>query len=168
MKKKIINYYNAFYKSPIGILKITATDRGICAVDFISEEHSEEIDFNIIPEQLNIAINQIDEYFNFKRKLFELDIDYKGTAFQILVWKKLLEIPYNTLMTYSEFSEVVRNQESIRAVASANSKNPIPIIVPCHRVIGVNKKLVGYSGGLWRKEWLINFENGIIQKSLFD
>lgn len=164
---KVQVFEKAYFKSPIGLLELRGSSKGISKIIFLNESDFADIDFDVIPECLQECVNQFKEYFAGKRKEFDLLLDYKGSAFQCNVWKKILDIPYGKVLTYSELSEIVRNIESIRAVASANSKNPIPIIIPCHRVVGVNHKLVGYSGGIWRKEWLLNFESGLTQTTLF-
>lgn len=164
---KVQVFEKAYFKSPIGLLEFRGSSKGISKIIFLNESDVSDVDFDIIPECLQDCVNQFKEYFSGKRKEFNLVLDYKGSAFQCSVWKKILDIPYGKVVTYSELSEIVRNIDSIRAVASANSKNPLPIVIPCHRVVGVNHKLVGYSGGLWRKEWLLNYESGITQTTLF-
>ena len=166
-KMKIQVFEKAYFKSPIGLLELRGTSKGLSNIIFLNESNFSDIDLDIIPECLHECVNQLNEFFTGKLKEFTLPLDYKGSAFQCKVWKKILDIPYSKVVTYSELSEIVRNLDSIRAVASANSKNPIPIIIPCHRVVGVNHKLVGYSGGIWRKEWLLNYESGITQTTLF-
>lgn len=165
---KVQVFEKAYFKSPIGLFELRGSSKGLSKIIFLKEPNITEIDFDLIPECLQDCVNQLNEYFSDKRKEFTLTLDFKGSAFQYKVWKKILDIPYGKVVTYSELSAIVRNIDSIRAVASANSKNPIPIIIPCHRVVGVNHKLVGYSGGLWRKEWLLNYESGITQTTLFE
>lgn len=164
---KVQFFEKAYFKSPVGLLELRGSVKGISKIIFLNESENSEVNFENIPECLQDCVNQLNEYFSGKRKEFNLNLDYKGSAFQCNVWKKILDIPYGKVLTYSELSEIVRNIDSIRAVASANSKNPLPIVIPCHRVVGVNHKLVGYSGGLWRKEWLLNYESGITQTTLF-
>lgn len=164
---KVQVFEKAYFKSPIGLLELRGSSKGISKIIFLNESDVSDVNFDVVPECLQDCVNQFKEFFAGKRKEFNLLLDYKGSAFQCKVWKKILDIPYGKVLTYSELSEIVRNLDSIRAVASANSKNPIPIIIPCHRVVGVNHKLVGYSGGLWRKEWLLNYESGITQTTLF-
>ncbi|OFX17266.1 MAG: hypothetical protein A2033_00345 [Bacteroidetes bacterium GWA2_31_9] len=164
---KVQVFEKAYFKSPIGLLELRGSSKGISKIIFLNESDVSDVDFDVVPECLQDCVNQFKEFFAGKRKEFNLLLDYKGSAFQCKVWKKILDIPYGKVLTYSELSEIVRNLDSIRAVASANSKNPIPIIIPCHRVVGVNHKLVGYLGGIWRKEWLLNFESGITQTTLF-
>jgi methylated-DNA-[protein]-cysteine S-methyltransferase len=107
------------------------------------------------------------EYFKGERKTFNLKLNPKGTEFQKKVWQKLLNIPFNKTRTYLEQSKALGDVKAIRAVASANGKNPIWIVIPCHRVIGSDGSLTGYAGGIWRKKWLLQHENPNKQQSLF-
>lgn len=101
---------------------------------------------------------QLDEYFNDKRKVFDLPIKLYGTLFQLKVWQALCQIPYGKTLTYKEVAEKIGNKKAFRAVGNACNKNPVMILVPCHRVIGTNGKLTGYAGGLELKERLLNLE----------
>lgn len=102
--------------------------------------------------------NQLEEYFEGKRVEFDLPLDLQGTDFQKRVWNELLTIPYGKTVSYKELSIRLGDVRAIRAVAAANGANPVSIIVPCHRVIGSDGSLTGYAGGLWRKRWLLDFE----------
>ena len=104
---------------------------------------------------------EIQEYLNGKRKIFELPLQPKGTVFQQKVWKQLQKVPYGQLVTYKDIAIKIGNPKAARAIGMANHNNPIPIIVPCHRVIGQNQKLIGYAFGLKMKEFLINLEKGL-------
>lgn len=154
----------AYYKTPIGTAKIVGDKNGISAVTLIEE--SLEISVKI-PEYLKDCAQQLSEYFNGKRRTFNLKLNPKGTDFQKRVWNELLLVPYGKTRTYSEQSKKLGNIKAIRAVASANGKNPIWIIIPCHRIIGSEGSLTGYAGGIWRKKWLLEHENPSAQKSLF-
>jgi len=145
----------AYYSSPIGTIEISGNELGISGIyfkDFIVENKE-------IPEILKSAYEQLDEYFQKKRKEFDFKMNPKGTDFQMIVWEELKKIPYGTTISYLELAKRVKNQKYTRAVANANSRNPISIVVPCHRVIGNNGTLTGYAGGLHRKKFLINLEN---------
>jgi methylated-DNA-[protein]-cysteine S-methyltransferase len=144
-----------FYHSPIGLLEIKGTDSGITSILFYKEKQKEKAP---IPEVLKACAAQVDEYFRGRRKIFDVPLHLNGTSFQIKVWNELLKIPYGETVSYLDIALKVGNEKMIRAVGGANGKNPISIIVPCHRVIGTDGKLVGYGGGLWRKEWLLNHE----------
>lgn len=153
-----------YYKTPIGIARIVGDDDGISSitvVDSLADTSSN------IPECLKECVKQLDEYFQKKRTNFNLKLNPQGTVFQKKVWKTLQQIPYAKTKTYLKQSEEMGDVKSIRAVAAANGKNPIWIVIPCHRVIGSDGSLTGYSGGLWRKRWLLEHENPPEQQSLF-
>jgi methylated-DNA-[protein]-cysteine S-methyltransferase len=161
MEATPIAHYYTEWDSPIGTLVLVANDWAIEVVLFKDEVKSGfdqglyQFGRNAI---LELAITQLEDYFNGNRKVFELPIHQKGTDFQRQVWQTLLGIPYASTETYSQLAERLGDRNKIRAVATANAKNQLLIIVPCHRIIGENNKLVGYRGGLDRKRWLINFE----------
>jgi methylated-DNA-[protein]-cysteine S-methyltransferase len=120
-----------------------------------------------IPLVLKEAVNQIQDYFEGNRNGLNFKLNPKGTDFQQKVWQELLNIPYGKTMSYQELSIKLGDVKAIRAVANANAKNPLWIVVPCHRVIGSDGSLTGYAGGLWRKKWLLDHENPVKQQSLF-
>ncbi|HEY6083038.1 MAG TPA: methylated-DNA--[protein]-cysteine S-methyltransferase, partial [Chitinophagaceae bacterium] len=111
-----------------------------------------------LPPVLKECIQQLDDYFSGSRTVFELDMEQQGTSFQQKVWAELMNIPFGKTISYIELARRIGNEKSIRAVGTANGSNNICIMVPCHRVIGSNGKLVGYGGGLWRKQWLLEHE----------
>ena len=152
-----------YIKTPLGIARIEGDENGVSAISVLDEG---TISISI-PEILQNAVNQLNEYFEGKRLNFDLKLNPKGTDFQKKVWKGLLQIPYGKTRTYLEQSKVLGDVKAIRAVASANGKNPLWIVVPCHRVIGYDGSLTGYAGGLWRKKWLLEHENPTMQQSLF-
>ena len=146
--------YYGYYESPIGKIKIEVEDRSVIGVYF-SDESSEENRNELVDE----CKKQLEEYFNGKRKSFDLNIKFiKGTEFQLKVWNALKEIPYGEKVTYKYIAEKINNPKAVRAVGGANNKNPISIIIPCHRVIGVNGKMVGYAEGIDKKEFLLKLE----------
>ena len=146
--------YYGYYESPIGKIKIEVEGRSVIGVYF-SDESSEENRNELVDE----CKKQLEEYFNGKRKSFDLNIKFvKGTEFQLKVWNALKEIPYGEKVTYKYIAEKINNPKAIRAVGGANNKNPISIIIPCHRVIGVNGKMVGYAEGIDKKEFLLKLE----------
>ena len=111
-----------------------------------------------VPLLLKKCCKQLDEYFSGKRKTFDVPLDAKGTKFQKQVWRELQKIPFGKTLSYGDIAKKIKNPKASRAVGGANNKNPIAIVVPCHRVIGANGKLVGYAGGLHRKAWLLKHE----------
>ena len=153
-----------YYQSPIGLVKVSGTETYISEMIFEDDiqKASLEISDNLfIPGMIIQAMEQLIEYFNGERRIFDLPINQQGTEFQQKVWHELVNIPYGKTISYLELSRRLGNPKVIRAAASANGKNNICIIVPCHRVIGANNDLVGYAGGLWRKKWLLGLENKI-------
>lgn len=154
----------AFIETPLGISKLEGDENGLQSITVLDAE--EEIT-EIIPEVLEDAVYQLKEYFDGKRENFNLDLNPQGTEFQQRVWKGLLDIPYGKTTSYLELSKTLGDVKAIRAVAAANGKNPLWIIVPCHRVIGSDGSLTGYAGGLHRKKWLIEHESPVKQQSLF-
>ncbi|MFT4697962.1 MAG: methylated-DNA-[protein]-cysteine S-methyltransferase [Flavobacteriaceae bacterium] len=154
----------AYINSPLGAIEIKGNEEGIASVRFLG---SEEKETNVISENLQPCSNQLKEYFEGNRSQFDLKLNPEGTNFQKRVWDKLLEIPFNTTLSYLEMANRLGDPKVIRAAASANGKNPISIIIPCHRVIGSDGSLTGYGGGLHRKKWLLAHENPVKQQSLF-
>jgi methylated-DNA-[protein]-cysteine S-methyltransferase len=120
-----------------------------------------------IPDFLQSAAEQLNKYFKGNLEEFNLRLNPKGTDFQQKVWKALSEIPFGKTCSYLELSRKLGDEKAIRAVASANGKNPLWVVIPCHRVIGSNGSLTGYAGGLHRKQWLLNHENNTSQISMF-
>ena len=149
--------YNTYYKSPLGPLEITGRQGSILSVDFVEDMQPGDTD---LPFCLKACRKQIDEYFSGKRKEFLLKLDPQGTNFQKMVWQQLEKISFGEVVSYGEIASIIGKPTACRAVGNANGKNPISIIIPCHRVVGSDGSLTGYGGGLWRKEWLIKHEKG--------
>ena len=144
-----------FYDTPVGKLCIGEEDDSITRVTW------SKVPQEYIQEETELILNckiQLEEYFAGNRKQFDLPLAPKGTDFQKRVWKALTDIPYGETRTYGEIAAAVGSPKAARAVGMANNKNPIGIIVPCHRVVGADGKLVGYAGGMEKKEWLKNLE----------
>ncbi len=150
--------------SPLGPAKISGDVDGITAVTVLN---SQEDITNIIPTVLEDCVIQLNEYFKGEREQFDLKLNPQGTDFQKKVWQALQHIPYGKTCSYLELSKQLGDVKAIRAVASANGKNPLWIIIPCHRVIGSNGSLTGYAGGLHRKKWLLEHESPFKQTTLF-
>ncbi|MBR9757954.1 MAG: methylated-DNA--[protein]-cysteine S-methyltransferase [Algicola sp.] len=150
--------------TPLGYTKIAGDSNGICNITVLN---SKEEATNIIPQPLQECACQLHDYFQGKRSHFHLKLNPKGTPFQKTVWKALLNIPYGKTISYLELSRQLGDEKAIRAVASANGKNPIWIVIPCHRVIGSDGSLTGYAGGLHRKQWLLEHESPYKQQALF-
>lgn len=149
--------------TPLGIAQITGDANGITQISVIDEgDVSSEI-----PTGLQNAVTELNDYFQGKRTHFDFKLNPKGTEFQQKVWQALLEIPYGKTCSYMDLSKKLGDVKAILAVASANGKNPLWIVVPCHRVIGTDGSLTGYAGGLWRKKWLLEHESPSGQQTLF-
>ncbi len=152
-----------FIKTPLGIAKITGDEKGISEISVLDEGTIS----TIIPEIIKESVAQLQDYFDGKRTAFTFKMNPAGTEFQKKVWEELFKIPFGKTMSYLELSKKLGDVKAIRAVASANGKNPLWIVVPCHRVIGTDGSLTGYAGGLWRKKWLLEHEIPSNQQSLF-
>jgi methylated-DNA-[protein]-cysteine S-methyltransferase len=153
----------AYLQTPIGVAKIEGDENGIAAISVVESVKPN----GIVPEVLEDAFDQLQTYFEGSRKQFDLILNPEGTEFQKKVWNALLDIPYGKTISYLELSKKLGDPKAIRAVAAANGKNPLWIVVPCHRVIGTNGDLTGYAGGLHRKKWLLEHESPAKQQSLF-
>ncbi|MGE4214362.1 MAG: methylated-DNA--[protein]-cysteine S-methyltransferase [Anaerotignaceae bacterium] len=143
------------YKSPVGILKIEGDEDAITGLYFVQNE------FECIGTptyEMEKCKMQLDQYFNGKRKEFDLNLNPKGTDFQLKVWSALQTVPYGKTQTYGYIAKAINNPKAVRAVGGANNRNPISIIIPCHRIIGADGSLTGYGGGLEIKEYLLNLE----------
>lgn len=152
--------FHDHFESAIGLMEITATEYGITRIDFVdkvkvnttSNQHTEQCKIQLL------------EYFNNDRQEFSLNCDPQGTEFQQQVWEALLTIPYGQVASYADIARKINNPKAVRAVGAANGKNPLTIIVPCHRIIGANGSLTGYASGIERKQWLLQHESdGIFQ-----
>ena len=149
-----MNKYTGYIKVSAGIIKIICSEEYVLSVSFsdIIKENDKG------SEVLDTALKQMNEYFSGERKKFDLPLYFEGTEFQKSVWNELRKIPYGTTVSYKDIAEGINNEKAVRAVGNANNKNKIMIIVPCHRVIGKNGKLVGFAGGLDKKEFLLEHE----------
>ena len=158
-----MNYYSKIINSPVGKLKLFANNQALVGIlwekDNLNSTHikssTEKIDHPILIE----TEKQLNEYFNGERKQFDIKLDFIGTDFQKQVWQALLTIPYGETRSYGQIAAQLNNPKSVRAVGAANGKNPISIIAPCHRVIGINGSLTGFAGGIENKEILLKLEN---------
>lgn len=153
-----------FLKTPLGTAEICGDEHGIAEVRITDAEAESS---EKVPEVLQPAVQQLSAYFEGSLKEFDLNLNPAGTDFQKKVWEALYKIPFGTTTSYLELSKSLGDVKAIRAVAAANGKNPLWVIVPCHRVIGSDGSLTGYAGGLARKKWLLEHENPSPQQSLF-
>jgi len=159
----------AYLNSPIGWIELKGDSSGLASVIFIDEEEisSEKNRLEQLPDSLQKTLQQLTEYFEGTRQKFDLPLHPQGTEFQQKVWSQLQEIPFGKTTSYQKMANALGDPKVIRAAASANGKNPISIIIPCHRVIGSDGSLTGYAGGLHRKKWLLQHESPVKQGELF-
>lgn len=157
------NTFTTYYHSPVGLLRISGTDHYLSEVHFMSEEEKAGAQPATpqLPALAILATEQLIQYFHGNRRVFELPLHQTGTPFQEKVWNELMNIPFGKTISYLDLSHRLGDPKSIRAAGTANGRNHIAIIVPCHRVIGAKGELVGYGGGLARKKWLLNHEKKV-------
>jgi len=157
------NLFHSYFESPVGLLEIVGDENFVTELNFREEKSSQENPSPITRE----CVKQLQDFFSGKKKSFSLPLKPIGTSFQLEVWNELQKIPFSKTISYLELARRLRDEKKIRAAGNANGRNPIAIIIPCHRVIGSDGSLVGYGGGLWRKKWLIEFESGKKQAEMF-
>lgn len=153
------------HPSPLGRLLLAATDTGICGIYFEEHKHfkgmagwTNPVAQSAASHHLAEAAKQLDEYFAGKRTTFDVALDLSGTVFQRSVWEALMQIPFGKSVSYAQHAQGLGNPKALRAVGSAIGRNPVSIIVPCHRVIGSSGAITGYAGGVQRKEFLLALE----------
>jgi methylated-DNA-[protein]-cysteine S-methyltransferase len=147
--------HRVYYESPIGTIEIVGTESGVTSLAFAKPKSTR---LTPVPHCLKEVLEELEEYFQGRRQEFGQKLILQGTDFQKQVWRELLRIPYGRTISYKDVAAAIGRGRAVRAVGNANRVNNIAIIIPCHRVIGSNGKLVGYGGGLWRKKWLLEHE----------
>jgi len=157
-----VNEY--FYKSPIGLIRLTCESDAITGLYFYDGADPEPPDLTDAPPVIRQCADELDGYFGGTLKGFTVKTKNAGTVFQERCWRALMTIPYGQTRSYKDMAISIGAPKAVRAVGGANHRNNISIIYPCHRVIGANGQLTGYGGGLWRKEWLLEFEKGHVIK----
>ncbi len=155
----MVDRFSTYLPSPIGLIQIDGTATAITAVSFMDKEEAGTIPEEALPAIVLECKEQLTRYFEGTQQVFSLALAQKGTPFQQQTWQLLATIPYGKTISYLQLALQSGDPKATRAVANANGKNNIAIIVPCHRVIGSNQELTGYAGGLWRKKWLLDHEN---------
>jgi O-6-methylguanine DNA methyltransferase len=143
------------YNSPVGILQLSSDEHRLIGLNFTDKATSIDAGLPLI---LKNTIRELDEYFAGKRYEFDIPLQMDGSEFQKSVWRQLQKVGYGQTVSYKDIAQGIGNPRAMRAVGLANNRNPVAIIAPCHRVIGSGGKMVGYGGGLWRKEWLLDHE----------
>jgi methylated-DNA-[protein]-cysteine S-methyltransferase len=151
-----------YLSTPLGSIKITGTQDYITSVNFVMDEGESS---ETIPEVLKTCRQELQEYFAGKRTSFDVKLHPDGSDFQKQVWQELEKIKFGETTSYNTIAKNLHNPGSVRAVGAANGKNPIAIILPCHRVIGTGGGLTGYAGGMWRKQWLLEHEGNVSGKN---
>ncbi len=149
------NIYKTTVETPIGYLELSTDNDSLLSVSFVEFNRQSSV---FQPDILRESARQINEYFEGKRKEFSLNLQPAGTDFQMKVWGEVKKVPFGATASYLDIAKQTGSKNNTRAVGLANGKNPIPIIIPCHRIIGTNGKLTGYAGGLERKKWLLQHE----------
>lgn len=147
-----------YIKSPIGNLLINEENGYIIEIDFLEDSAVNNFEYTYDNHVIEICKSQLVEYFDGTRKVFSIPFKYETTEFRKRCYDALIQVPYGEVASYKDIAIKIGNEKACRAVGLANNKNNLPIIVPCHRIIGSNQKMVGYAGGIWRKEWLLEFE----------
>lgn len=163
-----MSLYYREVKSPVGRLKIVVSDAGLRAILWPDDDPA-RVKFEMVPRlsskpALDVVAKQLEEYFAGRRSTFDVELDFKGTDFQRVVWKELTRIPYGRTTSYGELAKRVGRPTGARAVGAAVGRNPISIVVPCHRVIGANGQLTGFAGGLPSKTRLLDIESATHRK----
>ncbi len=150
-----------YYRSPIGNLKICGNENFVSEISFVDNNDQWTPESIVLPPLAIQCVEEMIQYFHGARRSFEFAIHQDGTSFQQKVWNELMNIPFGRRISYLELARRLGDTNSIRAAASANGRNKLAIIVPCHRVVGSKNDLVGYMGGLWRKKWLLDLETKV-------
>ena len=158
----MIKLWFTYLKSPIGLIEISGNESGVTHIQFV-EKKEKRASRN---PQAKEALAQLKDYFSGIRKTFSLPLAPSGTNFQLNVWDELQKIPFAKTINYEMLAKKLGDIKVIRAAATANGENPLAIVIPCHRVIGKDGSLTGYSGGMWRKKWLLDFEQRDVQMRL--
>lgn len=147
----------AYFESPVGFVVVTGTDAGVSAIS-LRDAQPDDKPKAIVPDPVRQAIDELRAYFAGTRQTFAFPINPAGTVFQQTVWRALLDVPFGQSLSYMALTRRIGDEKAIRAVAAANGRNPLAVVVPCHRIIGSDGSLTGYAGGLWRKQWLLEHE----------
>ena len=157
-KEVFVRTFVTIYRSEIGPLEVVGSPKGILTLTFVEDELEAD---RHLPACMTECLRQLDEYFKGKRQKFSVPLILEGTGFQKAVWRQLQKIPFGRTASYGDVARAIGRPQAFRAVGNANNKNRIPLIIPCHRVIGSNGKMVGFGSGIWRKEWLLDHEKNI-------
>jgi methylated-DNA-[protein]-cysteine S-methyltransferase len=165
-----VSYFSGVVTAPFGDVTVVASHLGVRYVMFSEDAHPKplsNIDIHVDPEHpvVKSTLDQLGEYFNGARTAFDVPLDLHGTEFQVATWKSLAGIPYGKTISYGEQAASIGRPKAVRAVGGANGRNPVAIVLPCHRVIGANGSLTGFGGGIAVKQWLLQHERSVIADS---
>lgn len=150
--------FTGYYDSPVGWVEVRCTADAVTSLRFTEEEGTARGSTSLLDE----AIRQLDAYFQGSRHTFDLPVHLDGTPFQQAVWEQVRAVPFGRTASYQHVATSLGKPDAVRAVGTANGRNPCALLVPCHRVVGVDGRLTGYRGGLWRKEWLLRHEGALL------
>ena len=165
-----VSFFSGVVAAPFGEVTVVASDFGVRYVMFADDAHPKplsNIDIHVDPQHpvVKSTLDQLGEYFNGARTAFDVSLDLRGTEFQVATWKSLAEIPFGKTISYGEQAALIGRPKAVRAVGGANGRNPVAIVLPCHRVIGANGSLTGFGGGIAVKQWLLQHEQSVITNS---
>ena len=154
------------YPSPIGRLALNADEQGVSSIRYLDNGVADSnATRKAVADSLRLLVEELDSYFDGELQQFTCKLNPQGTEFQQSVWRQLLRIPYGATASYGEIATDIGKPKACRAVGRANNRNPIPIVIPCHRVIGSDARLVGYAGGMWKQQWLLEHEGVLLPTS---
>ena len=170
MQSDVPVFSRGTFEAPFGVLTVVGSDLGIRYVMFNNDAHPKplerlHISDSEIHDSVNDAITQLDEYFNGSRRDFELPLDLQGTEFQVAAWNALADIPYGRTASYGQQAASIGRPKAVRAIGGANGRNPVAIVLPCHRIVGADGSLTGFGGGIEVKKWLLDHEQSILHSA---
>ena len=165
-----IDFSRRIFEAPFGVVTVVGSDLGIRFVMFDNDAHPKplerlRISETAIHDSVNNAITQLDEYFDGSRRNFDLPLDLQGTEFQVAAWNALAEIPYGHTASYGQQAASIGRPRAVRAIGGANGRNPVAIVLPCHRIVGADGSLTGFGGGIEVKKWLLDHEQTVLHSA---
>ena len=170
MQSDVLIFSRRTCEAPFGVLTVVGSDLGIRYVMFNNDAHPKPLERlhvsdSEIHESLNDAMNQLEEYFDGSRRDFELPLDLQGTEFQVAAWNALADIPYGHTASYGQQAASIGRPKAVRAIGGANGRNPVAIVLPCHRIVGADGSLTGFGGGIAVKKWLLDHEQSMLHNT---
>ncbi len=170
MQSDVFVFSRGTFEAPFGVLTVVGSDLGIRYLMFANDAHPKPLERLYISDSevhdsVNDAITQLDEYFNGSRRDFELPLDLQGTEFQVAAWNALADIPYGRTASYGQQAASIGRPKAVRAIGGANGRNPVAIVLPCHRIVGADGSLTGFGGGIAVKKWLLDHEQSTLRNT---